>query len=85
MDSTAVILITHYYANALPIDEAKPLADQLLVFIASGYAFKFVVALLDTLPLYLGCRWLSEYLKFDPLEELKKEAADRDEDHSESA
>ena len=69
IDSTAVILITHYYANALPIDETKPVVDQLLVFIASGYVFKFTAALIDTGPFYLGCRWLSRYLHFDPVTE----------------
>ena len=69
VDTVAVILITHYYAGALPIDGARPVASQLFVFIASGYVFKFTVALLDTIPFYLGVRWLSAYLRIDPMRE----------------
>ena len=66
VDTTAVILITHFYAHALPIAADKPLWPQLLVFIASGYAFKFVMAALDTIPFYLGVKWLTVYLRHDP-------------------
>lgn len=66
VDTTAVILITHFYAHALPIDAEKGLAPQLLTYIASGYTFKFLVALLDTIPFYLGARILSRYLRLPP-------------------
>ena len=69
VDTTAVILITHFYAGALPVDLQQPIWDQLLVFIASGYVFKLVIAALDTAPFYLGVRWLSRYLEHDPLHE----------------
>jgi uncharacterized integral membrane protein (TIGR00697 family) len=69
VDTTAVILITHYYAHALPVDPDQPLARQLALFIATGYAFKFAVAALDTVPFYLGVRWLSRYLEIDPTKE----------------
>ncbi|HSL17387.1 MAG TPA: queuosine precursor transporter [Methylomirabilota bacterium] len=69
VDTTAVILITHYYAHALPVDLDQPLARQLALFIATGYAFKFAVAALDTVPFYLGVRWLSRYLEIDPTKE----------------
>jgi uncharacterized PurR-regulated membrane protein YhhQ (DUF165 family) len=65
VDTSAVILITHFYAHALPIDEARALWPQLGVFIASGYAFKALAALIDTVPFYLGVRWLSRYLRID--------------------
>ena len=65
VDTTAVILITHFYAAALPVDSSRELWPQLLFFIASGYSFKVVVALLDTIPFYIGVRWLSEYLEYD--------------------
>ena len=65
VDTTAVILITHYYAGALPIEEAHPIAPQLMTFIASGYVFKAVAAALDTLPLYFLVRWLERYLDVD--------------------
>lgn len=63
VDTIAVILITHYYAHALPIDENKTLFAQLLMFIASGYLFKLIFALLDTIPFYYGVRFLNRYLK----------------------
>jgi uncharacterized integral membrane protein (TIGR00697 family) len=69
VDTTAVILITHYYAHALPVDVDQPLVRQLVLFIVTGYAFKFGVAALDTVPFYLGVKWLSEYLEIDPTRE----------------
>ena len=66
VDTVAVILITHFYAHALPIAADQPLWPQLFVFIASGYVFKFVAALLDTGPFYLGVYYLSRYLQIDP-------------------
>ena len=62
VDTTAVILITHFYAGVLPIDAAAPLAPQLLIFILSGYVFKVLVAALDTGPAYLLVGWLRPYL-----------------------
>jgi uncharacterized integral membrane protein (TIGR00697 family) len=69
VDTIAVILITHYYAHALPIDPGRALGQQLLMFIVTGYAFKFVVAAADTLPFYIGVRHLSRYLRLDPIRE----------------
>ncbi|MCY3841382.1 MAG: queuosine precursor transporter [Gammaproteobacteria bacterium] len=62
VDTTAVILITHFCANALPIADSEPLWPQLLTFIASGYAFKVIVALVDTGPIYLLVGWLRPFL-----------------------
>ena len=69
VDTTAVILITHFYAHALPVDAGQPLSRQLALFIATGYAFKFAVAALDTIPFYIGVRYLSRYLQLDPTRE----------------
>ncbi|MEM7003325.1 MAG: queuosine precursor transporter, partial [Pseudomonadota bacterium] len=69
VDTTAVILITHFWAQALPIDENADLWPQLFVFIASGYVFKLVVALVDTGPIYLAVRYLRPYLGLKPNEE----------------
>ena len=69
LDTTAVILITHFYAHALPVTADEPLWPQLLVFIASGYVFKLSVAALDTGPIYLAVRWLRPYLGLDANEE----------------
>lgn len=69
VDTTAVILITHFYAKALPIDGEQSLWPQLLLFILTGYVFKFVVALLDTPVIYLAVYWLKRYLQLDPVSE----------------
>ncbi|MEM7411642.1 MAG: queuosine precursor transporter [Myxococcota bacterium] len=69
VDSFAVITITHFYANGLPVDTEAELWPQLWVFIFSGYVFKLVVALLDTLPFYVGVHFLSRYLEIDPFAE----------------
>ena len=66
VDSFAVITITHFYAKGLPIDPEAAIWPQLWVFIASGYVFKLVIALLDTLPFYIGVHYLSRYLEIDP-------------------
>lgn len=66
VDTTAVILITHFYAHALPIKSDDPIWPQLLTFIASGYVFKMACALLDTIPFTLGVPILARYLEIDP-------------------
>ncbi|MEO0511850.1 MAG: queuosine precursor transporter [Planctomycetota bacterium] len=63
VDSTAVILITHFYAGALPISEDRPLALQLLLYIVTGYVFKFIAALVDTPAFIFGARALAKYLR----------------------
>ncbi|MFK7912818.1 MAG: queuosine precursor transporter [Pseudomonadales bacterium] len=70
IDTTAVILITHFWAAALPIAAGEPLWPQLLTFIASGYVFKLLVAALDTGPLYLLVGWLRPYLGLQEHEEV---------------
>lgn len=65
VDTVAVILITHFWAGALPIETDEPLAGQLMIFIWSGYLFKLTAAFLDTGPAYLAVRVLSRYLYID--------------------
>ena len=67
VDTVAVVTITHFYASALPIDAGQAIWPQLWVFIGSGYVFEMVVALLDTIPFYLGVHYLSRYLEIDPM------------------
>ena len=69
VDTIAVILVTHFLARGLPIDEGRALWPQLVGFIVAGYVFKAVVALADTLPFYLGVRGLSRYLRLPPAAE----------------
>ena len=66
VDTFAVITITHFYAKGLPIDPTAAIWPQLGVFIASGYVFKLVIALVDTLPFYVGVHYLSRFLEIDP-------------------
>lgn len=66
VDTTAVILITHFYAKALPINDANPIWPQLILFILTGYAFKMLAALFDTIPFYLGAFRLARYLRLPP-------------------
>jgi len=69
VDTVAVILITHFYARALPIDSARELWPQLTMFIFAGYTFKAVVALADTALVYPLTAFLKRYLHYDPITE----------------
>lgn len=70
VDSTAVILITYSIGGlAGVIRDDVPVAVQLSVLIATGYLVKVIIALLDTVPFYLGSAWLKQYLQFDPVAE----------------
>ena len=64
-----MILVTHFAADALPIDATLPVWPQLLVYIASGYVFKLMIAAIDTGPLYLLVAYLRPYLGLKPGEE----------------
>ncbi len=66
VDTTSVILITHFYAKALPIDDSGSLGLQLLLFIATGYVFKMLCALADTIPFCIGAVWLARHLRLPP-------------------
>jgi len=66
VDTVSVILITHFYAHALPLTEGRALWPQLFEFIAAGYMFKLVAALLDTGPFYLGTHHLARFLRVPP-------------------
>ncbi len=70
IDTTAVILITHFWAQSLPIDADSSVATQLFVLIASGYVFKLTVALVDTGPAYLLVSVLRPYLGLERNEEV---------------
>lgn len=62
VDTTAVVLISHYAAHVLPVRSDLPVAPQLVSFIASGYLFKALAALIDTLPFYWLTAWLRRWL-----------------------
>ena len=65
IDSIAVILITHFYANALPMDPGVSISSALMMFIVSSYLFKLIFALLDTIPIYISVKFLRSYLKIE--------------------
>ena len=69
VDTTAVILVTHFYAAALPVNADEPIWPQLMVFIASGYVFKLLVAAVDTGPIYLAVAYLRPWLGLKENEE----------------
>jgi hypothetical protein len=71
VDTFAVITITHFLANGLPVDANAPIWPQLWVFIGSGYVFKLIIALLDTIPFYIGARYLRKYLQIEDNEEIQ--------------
>lgn len=64
VDSVMVISITF----GLAFLKGEQSLKFMLILIGSNYAFKFLAALLDTLPLYLLVGWLSGYLKINPQE-----------------
>jgi len=66
VDTTAVILITHFWARALPVIEGEPIWPQLFAFIATGYVVKAIAAGLDTIPFYLGAPALARWLRLPP-------------------
>lgn len=80
VDTTAVILITHFYAHALPVGDPEPTGRDLwavlLTFIATGYVFKLLAALVDTPIIYAAVKLLSPYLRINPITE---HAADAEE------
>lgn len=67
LDTFAVLTIAHFYAGILPMDETQPVWPQLWTYIFSGYVFKVVFALLDTLPFYWLTAWLTGWINTDPL------------------
>ncbi|MEO1235640.1 MAG: queuosine precursor transporter [Planctomycetota bacterium] len=76
VDTFAVITITHFYARALPVDDGEAIWPQLWLFIATGFVFKLVAALVDTPLIYLAVAVLKRYLQIDPTAE---HAADEEE------
>ena len=76
VDSTAVILITHFYAGALPPPpEGRSLLVHLALFIGTSYVFKLLVALADTVPFYLAVGFLKRYLRLDSRTEMSLDEA----------
>ncbi|WP_392347094.1 queuosine precursor transporter [Parasynechococcus sp.] len=62
VDTSAVVLISHYGAHMLPVQPERSVLPQLISFIGSGYLFKVLAALTDTLPFIWLTGWLREWL-----------------------
>lgn len=73
VDSVSVVLVTHFLAHALPIDQAAPLWPQILTFVGASYSFKLVTALADTIPFYIGVRYLCPYLRLPMAHEVAQD------------
>jgi len=73
VDSITVALILYFYAHAFNIPEGQTVSNFLVVLILSNYIFKMTSALLDTIPFYMGVKFLSKYLQIDPIEEYREQ------------
>lgn len=73
VDSIAVILITYAFSSAIHIHPGETVMHGLIILILSNYVFKMVSALLDTIPFYIGVKYLSRYLQLDPNEGYRDE------------
>ena len=62
VDTSAVVLISHYATHVLPVQPERSVLPQLITFIGSGYLFKVLAALTDTLPFIWLTGWLREWL-----------------------
>jgi len=62
VDTTAVVFVT-FWASILSGEMGLQVVAS---FIISGYIFKMLVALADTIPFYAGSRFLRNYLQIDP-------------------
>jgi queuosine precursor transporter len=68
VDSVVVIVLSYYFTNAIMITPGETVFHGIMILVLSNYLFKMVAALIDTIPFYLGTRFLSGYLRIDPKE-----------------
>jgi len=64
IDTVCVILLTYFFTTGLDavVRQDESIAPQLFTLITTGYVFKVVAALIDTLPIYIAVRYLRQYL-----------------------
>jgi uncharacterized integral membrane protein (TIGR00697 family) len=72
VDSFSVVIITFLLTNAIQVPEGYTTFRFLSLLVVSNYIFKLVAALVDTIPFYIGVKFLSNYLDIDPLKEYKE-------------
>ncbi len=65
VDTTAVVFIT-FWAS---IFSGEMTPAVIVAFIVSGYSFKLLIALVDTIPFYIGSHYMKKYLQIDPMRE----------------
>ena len=70
VDTTCVVTIT-FWASITAGDMG---IGMVVGLIGGGYAFKLVVAAIDTIPFYFGVKILSRYLRLDPNAEHDRDA-----------
>lgn len=74
VDSLAVVTITYLYApGAIKLSPGETVVHGLIILIVSNYIFKMVSALLDTIPFYIGVKFLSRYLQINPQKEFQED------------
>ena len=73
IDSIAVVLITFYGTKAIVIQEGHQVFSYLMILILSNYFFKMTSALLDTIPFYIGVKYLSKFLDIDPVKDYQQD------------
>lgn len=64
VDSVIVISVT-YYMVGFNFAEGTNVGRELLVILLSGYVFKLICALLDTIPFYYCVKFLRKYLEIE--------------------
>jgi len=74
VDSVAVVSISYFYAReTMHIQPGETMMHALLILILSNYVYKIVSALLDTIPFYIGTKYLGRYLQLDPDKEFSED------------
>ncbi len=74
VDSISVVLITFFYTKAFKVPEGELESEYIIMLILSNYVFKMTAALLDTIPFYIGVKFLSKYLNINPIAEYSEES-----------
>jgi uncharacterized integral membrane protein (TIGR00697 family) len=72
VDSLAVVLITYYFTHAIVVPPEFSVSEFLLILIVSNYVFKLIAALVDTIPFYLGVKYLAPYLGIELYKEFEE-------------
>jgi uncharacterized integral membrane protein (TIGR00697 family) len=73
VDSISVVLITFFYTKAFKVPEGELESEYIIMLILSNYVFKMTAALLDTIPFYIGVKYLSKYLNINPIAEYSQD------------